>query len=98
MFFLKGGESMARRRPHRAASLLVRNDQPLIGVPVREDDQEVVRYFVDESEADAALPQDAIQKVLSLAGAWSDLDWEEAEAELDRIRHQSRPTPPITDL
>jgi hypothetical protein len=35
---------------------------------------------------------------LALAGAWADLDWEEAEAELDRIRHESQPTPPITDL
>ena len=33
-----------------------------------------------------------------LAGAWSDLDWDEAEKELDRIRHESNPTPPITDL
>jgi hypothetical protein len=30
-----------------------------------------------------------------LAGAWADLDWEEALDELDRIRHESDPTPPI---
>jgi len=89
---------MAKRRPHRVPGLLVRSDQPLIGVSLQEDDQEVVRYFADKSQADAALPHDAIQQALSLAGAWSDLDWEEAEAELDRIRHQSQPTPPITDL
>lgn len=89
---------MAERRPQRAPGLLVRSDQPLIGVPLQEDDQEVVRYFADESEADAALPQDAIQQALGLVGAWSDLDWEEAEAELDQIRHQSQPTPPITNL
>ncbi len=80
------------------ATLLVRPDQPLIGVLVQEEGREVVRYFTEEHAADAALPQHAIQDALSLAGAWSDLDWEEAEAELDRIRYQSRPTPPITDV
>jgi len=89
---------MRERRPHRVPSLLVRSDQPLIGVILEENGQEVVRYFADEAEADAALPQDAVQQALSLAGAWSDLDWDEAEAELDRIRHESQPTPPITNL
>lgn len=41
--------------------------------------------------------QDAVQKALGLDGAWSDLDWEEALDELDRIRHESKPTPPIED-
>ncbi len=34
----------------------------------------------------------------ALAGAWSDLDWEEALDELDRIRKESEPTPPIDEL
>ena len=89
---------MPERQPRRVSTLSAGTHQPLIGVIFQEDRQEVVRYFADESEADAALPQDAIQRALGLAGAWSDLDWEEAEAELDRIRHQSRPTPPITNL
>jgi hypothetical protein len=33
-----------------------------------------------------------------LAGAWADLGWEEALDELDRIRHESQPTPPIDDV
>ena len=37
----------------------------------------------------------AIQEVLALAGAWGDRDWDEVEAELDRIRHSSKPTPPF---
>lgn len=89
---------MPVRHPRRVSVLSARIDQPLIAVIFEEGGQEVVRYFTDESEVDAALPQDAIQRALSLAGAWSDLDWEEAEEELDRIRHQSQPTPPITDL
>jgi len=30
-----------------------------------------------------------------LAGAWKDLDWDEMEESLYRIRHESTPTPPI---
>ena len=86
---------MAERRPSRVPSLLARGDQPLIGVIVRENDQEVVRYSAEEEAADAASPPASIQKALSLAGAWSDLDWEKMKAALERIRHESQPTPPI---
>ena len=37
----------------------------------------------------------AIRETLALAGAWGDRDWNEVEAELDRIRHSSKPTPPF---
>ena len=37
----------------------------------------------------------AIQEALALAGAWGDRDWNKVEAELDRIRHSSKPTPPF---
>jgi hypothetical protein len=90
--------SLVRRQPASSPGIASRLDQPLISVVVEEDGQEVVRYFVDEAAADAALPDAVVQDALGLAGAWSDLDWEEAIAELDRIRHQSRPTPPITAL
>jgi hypothetical protein len=69
-------------------SLLVDDDQPLIGVIVRENGQDVTRYFTDEAAADAATP-DSVQQALSVIGAWSDLDWEEMEQALDRIRHES---------
>ncbi|MBI4494260.1 MAG: hypothetical protein HY690_15850 [Chloroflexi bacterium] len=74
----------------------VRRDQPLIGVILTEDGHEVIRYFTDEAEADAALPQSAIQEALSVIGAWSDLNWDEAVEALDRIRHETPPTPPIS--
>jgi uncharacterized protein (DUF433 family) len=35
------------------------------------------------------------ERALSLAGAWSDLDFDEMIDALDRIRHESKPTPPI---
>jgi hypothetical protein len=37
----------------------------------------------------------AVQDALALAGAWGERDWNEVEAELDRIRHSSKPTPPF---
>ena len=49
-------------------------------------------------EPTQAAAQEGIQRALSLAGAWSDLDWEETLEELDRIRHQTPPTPPIDEL
>src|SRR5689334_15738744 len=90
--------SMARTEAQPASSMIVREDQPLIGVPVEENGHVAVRYFADEAEADKALTDDGIQAALSLAGAWSDLDWDEAIEALDRIRHESKPTPPIDDL
>ena len=53
------------------------------------------RYFTDEAEADEASTPGGIQHAPSLAGAWQDMDWAEALDELDRIRYESRPTPPI---
>jgi hypothetical protein len=37
----------------------------------------------------------AVAETLALAGAWGERDWNEVEAELDRIRHSSKPTPPF---
>lgn len=70
-------------------------NQPLIGIPFREHGKEVIRYFSEEEQADKAVSEDMTKQALRLAGAWSDLDWDEMEKELDRIRHESKPTPPI---
>ena len=70
-------------------------NQPLIGIPFQEHGKEVIRYFSEEEQADKAVSEDTTKQALRLAGAWSDLDWDEMEKELDRIRHQSKPTPPI---
>jgi hypothetical protein len=68
---------------------------PLIGIIIEEKGKEVVRYFTDEKAADAAVSPRATQDALSVIGAWNDLDWDETVAALDRIRHESEPTPPI---
>ena len=83
-------------RPEDSARfLIVRKDEELIAIPMELDGEEVTCYFVDDAE-DAGAPSDAsLERALSLAGAWSDLDWNEMARELDRIRHESKPTPPI---
>lgn len=88
---------MVEGAPHRAEhlSLVVGADQPLIGLIFEEDGREVVRYFADEREADAALADQATAEALALAGAWRHMDWDELADSLDRIRHESEPTPPI---
>ncbi len=39
--------------------------------------------------------QQAIEETLALAGSWKDLDFDDMIEQLDRIRHQSKPTPPL---
>lgn len=70
--------------------------QPLIGVITKEQGREVVRYFTKEADADRTLVEDTTQVALSMAGVWSDLAWDELEQALDRIRHESPPTPPFS--
>jgi cell division GTPase FtsZ len=70
--------------------------QPLIGVIAEEQGREVVRYFTTEADADRVLVEDTTQAALVLAGVWSDLAWDELEQALDRIRHESPPTPPFS--
>lgn len=78
-------------------SFVVEDDHPLIGVFVRENGKDVTRYFSDEKAADTAAADSSLDAALSVIGAWSDLHWDEMEAALDRIRHESQPTPPIDD-
>jgi len=86
---------MGTEQPRPRAVLLARLDQPLIGIIVEKDGQEVVQYFVEEETQEEEEPQSSVEAALSVIGVWSDLDWEETVDALDRIRHESRPTPPI---
>jgi hypothetical protein len=79
-----------------ARSLAVSADKPLVGVLVDENGHAIVRYFADDvAAADSAGSDETLRAALAVIGAWSDLDWDEFSSELDRIRHESRPTPPI---
>ncbi len=73
---------MAEQQSGRMAGFMAHRNQPLIGVIFYEQGQEVVHYFAEEAEADAAIPSGAIQEVLNLAGVWSDLNWDVVEDEL----------------
>ena len=86
---------MPAQRPDRMPGFMVRRDQPLLGVPLQKDGQEVVCYFAEEAQADAAIPQHATQDALSLAGVWHDLDWDTMAKALEHIRHESPPSPPL---
>ena len=85
---------------HRHGGLTTRGRQPLIGIPRVEGTEEVVRYFTSDEDADRARGSDqaSIERALSLAGAWQELDAEDGPDpldELDRIRHQSAPSRPL---
>jgi hypothetical protein len=84
---------MAAKQPHPPSpSLAVHPDRPLIGVVSVENGQEVTHYFAEE--AGTVGSAQTVADARALAGAWSDLNWEEMVEELDRIRHASRPAPP----
>lgn len=86
---------MAARRGNQQASFQARWDQPLIGIPAIEDGQRVIRYSVDEETSESTASANEHHGLLSVIGAWSDLDWDEMSDALDRIRHETPPTPPV---
>jgi hypothetical protein len=75
--------------------LTVRRGQPLLAVPWVEDGEDVTRYYNDPFELRRDLAEAGGPTERDMAGVWSDLDWEDTLESLDRIRHESRPTPPI---
>jgi hypothetical protein len=85
---------MAERQPDSERGLTVPADRALIGLVFEHEGPVVTRYFADEAGADAAVGG-AAHEALALVGAWSDLDWKEIEESLDRVRHESPPSPPI---
>jgi hypothetical protein len=87
---------MAEQRLDRRAGFIVSRNQPLIGIISLDDEQEIVHYFSEEAEAEAAISSSAIQEIVNLAGSWNDLNWDLVEEELYRIRHESSPTPPLS--
>lgn len=83
------------QEPIQLSQLVVHGDQPLIGILTPEQESDTVTYFTDEDAADQTTTDAAVEDALNLAGAWSDVPWDEIEAGLDRIRHESEPTPPL---
>lgn len=50
--------------------------------------------FSEARDAEKSLPQ-PVRDALSVIGAWRDMQGDDEFATLDRIRHESQPTPPI---
>jgi hypothetical protein len=88
---------MAELRTPHVSTLVVEHNQSLIAVPVVVDGREATQYFVEEA-AGSVTTDKITEEALSVIGAWSDLDWDEMEEALHRIRHQSTPTPPIDSI
>ena len=85
----------AEREPVDRRSLIVPSDQPLVGVMADEGGRQVVRYFADDQATPGT--DETLRAARAVIGAWEGLeDWDEVVEELDRIRHESTPTPPIT--
>jgi hypothetical protein len=87
-------EPQERPRPE----LIVGARQMLFGVPRDENGHESIHYFVEAVDAAPDVDDDGVRQALSVIGAWRDLDWDAALDELDRIRHESRPTPIIDQI
>ena len=75
--------------------LIVEPGEPVYLVPL-DDGREA--YIVGDEPLDETLLPEVTRAALGVIGAWSDLDWDEMVEALDRIRHESTPTPPIDDL
>src|SRR5712692_8400979 len=62
---------------------------------LRRDNKIVAVLTPVETEGKQQQKQQAIEETLALAGSWSELDFDDMIQQLDRIRHESKPTPPL---
>ena len=86
------------RNASQPGGLVVRRGHPVISIPDTEDGEPITRLFADEHEARDWAKADTTKRALRAIGSWSHLDADEVLDSLDRIRHESKPTPPIDDL
>jgi hypothetical protein len=73
-----------------AFSLAVSDGGPLIGLV---DEDGTVHYYCREEDVERALSASAKAGAPALAGVWSDLEWDEMQRQLDRIRHDALQSP-----
>ena len=63
---------------------------------VLKQDNTPIAMLTPIAKKPAAKPKSqAVKAALALASAWKNLPSDRMEEELDRIRHQNKPTPPI---
>lgn len=70
-------------------TLLIDEVEPLTTLITIQNGREVLVSAVDNGESN-----ETAQNALNVFGAWRDLDWNETASALNRIRHDSAPTPP----
>src|SRR5690349_8129806 len=90
---------MSELRQHDVEEELTSSEsnEPLITLPVDDQGVETAVYFTSEAAADEYVRKIRPQGPVSFAGIWSDLDADDMLDSLERIRHDSKPTPPLED-
>ena len=92
---------MAQRRPRRPSAPLLSRlhplGEPIFAIPF-DDEGADIRYFWSGEEADEAITEEMIQRTLATVSTpiAPDFDWDEFDATMERIGHETRPTPPFT--
>ena len=89
---------IARQEHDTSTTFSVASDEPLIAIPLDEHGVERVLYFTSDAEADAYIRTRRPAGPVSMAGIWSELDANDMLDRLDRIRHESSPTPPLENI
>lgn len=89
---------MAQRQPDPTQTRRVRGNDHVLLVPVDGPDRDLAEMIIEDETSMSIASDEAIVALKSLAGAWSDLDWEDLESDLRRVRHESAPSPVLDDL
>lgn len=85
------------QRASNPNGIVIRRGQPVYVVPdIDENGEEIECVFTDDDDYESWVARRGLT-LKSFAGIWDDLDWDETAASLDRIRHESKPTPPIDE-
>ena len=62
---------------------------------LRENNHDVALLTPVDAEKKEETNSQAIEATLALAGSWKDLNFDDMIEQLDHIRHDSKPTPPL---
>lgn len=83
---------MTSSKHDRSSVYVIDESEPLATLITIRNGREVVVSADRDSESD-----ETARHATTVFGAWADLDWDEAAAALDEIRHESDPTPPVDE-
>src|SRR4051794_6253692 len=86
---------MAEPLPRPYLDVIVGRKQMVFAIPVDEDGIEGTRFVVEDAESGPVNDDEWPQQAGSVIGAGRPLVGEQPFDALARIRHESRPTPPI---